>query len=1296
MALAINIVLGANTVNFSRNIQKATKQAEKELKGFAGFAQKALNKINAGTLIGAGTLTTIAAAADKMQSLASKVKLATDGSEQFNAVQRQLRNIANEQRSSFEGVVDLYSSSQRALSQLGKSQQNVIDFTRNMTMAMNLGGGSAQAQAAALTQLGQALGSGALRGDEFNSVAEQAPILMELIAKRMGVATAALRDLAKEGKITADVVYEAVSGSTQALEEMMGKTNFTMSQGWQVIKDNFGHLVHDIINETTGIAGAISDVLTWVGQNLKTIATIAGVAATAIGVKMAHGFLMTKLEATSLTTAIKTATISTLSNAKSFIANAYSAQAYTQSMAAATATTARFAETIGSAMVGGVARATMAIDGFRARLAGVQLTLMAYIKTNLSLANIKNVTASTITRASAAVTRFAQTTIANIGSAASYTRSLLTINGAKSAFINITRSAVSGVVGFGAAIKAGTIGLAGYTRAIVTSTVAKRAFVGTATLAAGAVNRIGTAFAAVGRIILAHPIMTIAAVISAVIVRTMGLQKAMESLSDAVAVLGELLGQMVDAGIKGFKWLGNVTLDFFNSFVSDGDKSTSMVSNYFGDLFAGTRGGFVGVLQIIARVLDRFVMFTGGAVKIAYQHFVAFWRDIQNGFYAAFDAVGRFVNSVLKNAASKVTGMLDAARSVAGSVGISIPNISIEVGDYTPAQRPQTVIPQSLSDNMASMNPNFEGRVLAAHDKVMAKNKAAQDSLNNSLGQGAKAADAAAKAAGKNGKANKDAADKAKKNKDAQKSLTDAIKEQYLSWQKLRYEMAHPLNLEIDKVNFEIEHGKFRVLTDDLKAQIRKEAKAMDVDVINDELYRLAHESTNASMALGNEGKFNELLGHLDDSRHKFSLLKDEVISFDENNNRVIKNVGALGFALDQLALADWHEFAHASGKVINDINNQMSVISAQGDLTKQLIEFEQEYQATLDKHANLREFEDKSAYSQIEWQANQVKLNRQKLATQIAYNNVLDALQDEESKKLTTLQNQLDVIAKQHKLMQSMPQMTSPIDPLDASFGVLKQALDLPSVPMNAIEQLESEHQSRLDMIKGFLDQQEELYKDNEEALTRITKQGEQARAEVNEHYAQAKNKLILTQSESLFGSLADIAKDGLGKQSKVYRAMFAMQQGFAIAQAGIAMQQAISQGLAKGFPAGLPDMAMAVSHGAKIVSAIKSVVMPIGQAHDGIMSVPKSGTWNLEKGERVLPRHTAKALDNTLNRLQGGGGQVVINQHITINTDGSHDVKDDTQNQMGQAFKAGMLALIQGEMRQGRSIYNFVKNGR
>ena len=68
-----------------------------------------------------------------------------------------------------------------------------------------------------------------------------------------------------------------------------------------------------------------------------------------------------------------------------------------------------------------------------------------------------------------------------------------------------------------------------------------------------------------------------------------------------------------------------------------------------------------------------------------------------------------------------------------------------------------------------------------------------------------------------------------------------------------------------------------------------------------------------------------------------------------------------------------------------------------------------------------------------------------------------------------------------------------------------------------------------------------------------------------------------------------------------------------------------------------------MAVAKGGQFVAMINAVKSPaIGQAHDGIMSVPKSGTWNLEKGERVLPKHTAAAMDKTLASASGGNVQV------------------------------------------------------
>ncbi|OAV29470.1 Phage tail length tape-measure protein 1 [Moraxella catarrhalis] len=354
----------------------------------------------------------------------------------------------------------------------------------------------------------------------------------------------------------------------------------------------------------------------------------------------------------------------------------------------------------------------------------------------------------------------------------------------------------------------------------------------------------------------------------------------------------------------------------------------------------------------------------------------------------------------------------------------------------------------------------------------------------------------------------------------------------------------------------------------------------------------------------------------------------------------------------------------------------------------RELLDIERQINQELQKYAGLKQDGTEHIYEQIKANLQLHAIEQKKLATHKAYMQLVFDSRSEEEKRLDILDEQLTILAEQHRLYGT--------DVSAQSRRIMSDLLDLPKPDNSAFDELNFEHETRLNRLGRFMDKQKQLYKDNEYALTQLAQEGVAARIAIDEAYQDAKRTLILTQSENIFESLASITKDSLGEQSRLYRAMFAMQQGFAIAQAGLAMQQAISKGLAKGFPEGLADMATAVSHGAKIVSAIKSVVMPVGQAHDGIMSVPKSGTWNLEKGERVLPRHTAKALDDKLASMSNGGGQVVINQHITINTDGSHDVRDDSQNQMGQALKTGVLAIVHGEMRQGGSIYNFVKNGR
>jgi TP901 family phage tail tape measure protein len=178
----------------------------------------------------------------------------------------------------------------------------------------------------------------------------------------------------------------------------------------------------------------------------------------------------------------------------------------------------------------------------------------------------------------------------------------------------------------------------------------------------------------------------------------------------------------------------------------------------------------------------------------------------------------------------------------------------------------------------------------------------------------------------------------------------------------------------------------------------------------------------------------------------------------------------------------------------------------------------------------------------------------------------------------------------------------------------------------------LTAEYEQRL----AIVDQYEQLHTDK-------VVEAEAMRKQVKDSYTQASNSLMLSQYEGLFSGVAGITKAAFGEQSKAYRAMFAVQKAFSIAQSVMAIQTSVAKAMAVGFPANIPLIGQAISQGAGILSTLRGVQSPaIGQAHDGIMSVPKSGTWNLEKGERVLPKHTAAAMDKTLANANSGGVQV------------------------------------------------------
>ncbi len=176
------------------------------------------------------------------------------------------------------------------------------------------------------------------------------------------------------------------------------------------------------------------------------------------------------------------------------------------------------------------------------------------------------------------------------------------------------------------------------------------------------------------------------------------------------------------------------------------------------------------------------------------------------------------------------------------------------------------------------------------------------------------------------------------------------------------------------------------------------------------------------------------------------------------------------------------------------------------------------------------------------------------------------------------------------------------------------------------------------------------------------------------------------LTAAQQGLGGVTDVMRTAFGEQSGLYRAAFVMQKAAAIAQATLAIQAGIAEAAKQPFPANLVAMGSVAVATAGLISNIAAV----GMAHDGIDSVPETGTWLLQKGERVTTAATSAKLDATLERVGrdvDGGGSRQLQQNITINGDPSDR---DIERYKAAVREGAQLAYsrVQSDIASGNGI--------
>jgi tape measure domain-containing protein len=242
-----------------------------------------------GALVGlTGTMSIgrVVSYSDAWTNAANQIRQVTDSSQQLTEVQERLVSLAIDTRSNFESTANLYARLARSTVELGLSQEELIALTGTINKSFAVSGATAQEASNAITQLSQGLASGALRGEEFNSVADQAPDILRAVADYLGIAQGELREFAATGGITAEVVVGALQKASDEIDGRFGSSIASFGQKLENANTNLISWVGNSENVNAAV-GALGDGIEGLSENIDLLVDAGVVVAGVYGGRVA-------------------------------------------------------------------------------------------------------------------------------------------------------------------------------------------------------------------------------------------------------------------------------------------------------------------------------------------------------------------------------------------------------------------------------------------------------------------------------------------------------------------------------------------------------------------------------------------------------------------------------------------------------------------------------------------------------------------------------------------------------------------------------------------------------------------------------------------------------------------------------------------------------------------------------------------------------------------------------------------------------------------------------------------------
>ena len=268
-----------NTERYIRDNVDEQGRFNQEINEGVANADNLMNTIK-GAVAAYATIQTVTKALDLSDTLTSttaRLNLMNDGLQTTQDLQNMIYLSAERSRGAYQATADAVSKLGLMAGDAFGSSEEIVAFMEQVNKQFTIAGTETAGIEAAMLQLTQAMGSGVLRGEEYNSILEQAPNIIQAIADYMDVPKGQLKDMAAEGQITADIVKAAMFAAADETNAKFESMPMTFSQIWTSFQNTALMAFQPVLNRMNEIAN--SDAFqNFVNNAITGLSTVAGIA----------------------------------------------------------------------------------------------------------------------------------------------------------------------------------------------------------------------------------------------------------------------------------------------------------------------------------------------------------------------------------------------------------------------------------------------------------------------------------------------------------------------------------------------------------------------------------------------------------------------------------------------------------------------------------------------------------------------------------------------------------------------------------------------------------------------------------------------------------------------------------------------------------------------------------------------------------------------------------------------------------------------------------------------------------